>query len=156
MDNSFQEVRSRGIEVENNTPLKTLLVEDDKSVVLLIKRVLNGHNVTSFESAEEALDELRKSKEAGISFDWVITDNGLAGKMDGFGLADAIKSRRFGNPFVTMLTASAVSIQKENSQDQLEKKGINQLIGKPFNVQALSNSVNTVRDFIKQSQNPQE
>lgn len=150
VDNS-EEVGSGKPEAENKHPLNILLVEDEVTIVPLIERVLKGHNVTSFASAEEALDALRK----GALFDWVITDRGLAGKMDGFGLADAIKSKRFGNPFVTMLTGSAATIQKESSPDQLREKGIHQLMGKPFNTQELKGSVNTVRDFMKHSQNPQ-
>jgi len=132
-------------------PLKILLVEDEMTIVPLIKRVLKEHNVTSFASAEEALDALRK----GALFDWVITDRGLAGEMDGFGLADIIKNDELGHPFVTLLTASATAIEKDNSPAELKKKGIHQLMGKPFDVKQLKNSVNDAREFNKQSQVPQ-
>lgn len=150
------EVGQANQETERKERLNILLVEDEKSLVPVIELALEAHNVTAFESAEEALDALRRAKEEGASFDWVITDRGLAGKMDGFGLAGLIKKDQLGNPYVTMISGSAGSIRDEKSPEQLEKEGINQLIGKPFNpIKELNNSVNIVREFRQQSQNPQ-
>ena len=55
MDDNSREVRSGKPEAENKHPLSILLVEDEMTIVPLIKRVLEGHNVISFTSAEEAL-----------------------------------------------------------------------------------------------------
>lgn len=151
MVDNFEEVGSDKPEAENKHPLNILLVEDQMNMVPIIERALKGHNVTSLASAEEALDALRK----GALFDWIITDKRLAGEMDGFGLADYIKKEHLGDPYVTMLTGSAIDIRKEHTADGLLQKGINQLIDKPLNRNDLTNSVQNVRDFMKQFQNLQ-
>lgn len=157
MNDTGQEMAYDGKERKDKRPLNILLVEDEKPIASLIKTLLNGdgHNITSFESAEEALNELKKAKEAGRSYDWVITDRGLAGQMDGFGLVSAIKRDKLGSPFVTMISGSAGTIQRDNTQVQLEVEGIHQLMGKPFDLKELSNSAQTARQFQRQFQNPQ-
>ena len=155
MDNNSREVGPGNQETEDKKPLNILLVEDDKSIVPLIERVFNGHKITVFDNAEQALEELRKNQKLGVFFDWIITDKGLKGKMDGFDLAKAVKEDRLGNPFVTLLTGSAVQVQDQNTAQQLREKGIHQLMGKPFDIKQLKNSVNDAREFNKQSQVPQ-
>ncbi|MBI2049617.1 response regulator [Candidatus Roizmanbacteria bacterium] len=155
MDDNTREAGPANQEVEANKKLNILLVEDEPMITMLIEDVLAYHNITSFTAAEKALDELRKAKGVGSSFDWVITDKGLEGKMDGFGLADLIKNEKLGNPYVTLLTGSAAVIEKENTPEELKDKGIDHLMGKPFKLEELEDSVKTVRKFIEQSQSPQ-
>lgn len=155
MDDNTKEVGLAKQEVEGNKPLNILLVEDEKGIEELIKAVLEDHNITSFTNAEAAVAALRKAKKNGSSFDWVITDKGLDGKMDGFDLARLIKNEALGNPFVTMITGSADVIREENTTNELKEKGIDQLMGKPFNINELTDSVDVVRKSVKQSQDPQ-
>lgn len=155
MDDNTKEVGLAKQEVEGDKPLNILLVEDEEGIKDIIKTVLEGHNITSFTNAEDAVAALKKAKENGSSFNWVITDNGLEGKMNGFDLAGLIKNEKFGNPFVTMVTGSAQTIIQENTEIELKNKGIDQLMGKPFNINELTDSVDVVRKFIKQSQDPQ-
>lgn len=155
MDDAGKEIMPIGKEGENKKPLNILLVEDEKVIVSLIKAVLNGHNVTVFDNAEQALEKLRKDQKSGVYFDWVITDKGLKGKRDGFGLVADIKIGNLGNPFVTMISGSASDIQRDNSPAQLKEKGIHQLMGKPFDVTEMTNAVNLAREFGRKSQNPQ-
>lgn len=142
-------------ERESQKPLNILLVEDESALVPLIKIPLNGHNVTVFDNAEQALEELRKYQESGLCFDWIITDKGLKGKMNGIDLAKAIKDEQLGNPFVTLFTASALEIQNNNSAQQLEEKGIHQIMGKPFKPSDFTNAVLLAREFGKKLQVPQ-
>ena len=134
---------------------RILLVEDEKQIASLIKAVLRDHEVTFFDNAEQALEYIRKSYKSGTPFDWVITDKGLAGQMDGFGLAEGLQKEHLGRPFVTLLTGSAVKVKQNNSADQLRQKGIHQVMGKPFNIAELTDSVRLAREFGKQAKIPQ-
>jgi CheY-like chemotaxis protein len=142
-------------EDEYKKPLNILLVEDDEFIVPLVERALKGHKVTVFDNAEQALDKLRESQRLGMSFDWIITDKGLVGELDGFDLAKAVRDEQLGNPFVTLFTGSAVQVQGENTVQQLREKGIHQVIEKPFKREGFANAIQLAREFNKQSQVPQ-
>jgi len=153
MDNNLREVGPGNQETESRKPLNILLVEDDTDLVPLIKNALKGHNVTVFDNAEQALEKLRESQ--GVPFDWIVTDKGLKGKMDGFDLAKAVKEEGFGTPFVTLFTASASEVQDQNSTEQLRKKGIHQVMGKPFKSPDFKNGIQLAGEFGKRAQVPQ-
>ena len=155
MNHNLREVESGYQEIEDRKPLNILLVEDGKSIVPLIERALKGHKVTVFDNVEQALGKLRESQRLGMSFDWVITDRGLVGKLDGFDLAKAVKHEQLGNPFVTLFTASSVQVQRENSAQELNDKGIHQVMGKPFKFPDFNSAIQLARKFNKQSQVPQ-
>lgn len=133
-------------EVEKQKPLEILIVEDEPQIVSLEEDILEGHYVTIFNNAEQALDELRKRKEEGSSFDWVITDLRLP-RMNGLELAEKIMDEKLGSPFVTMLTAMASSVEEYNSPEQLREKGVHSVMDKPFKRQQLLDLVSTARKF---------
>ena len=143
-------------EAEPKRSLKILIVEDEEDLAELWTEQLGdnhqGDNVTTFVTAEIALDFLRRSKRI---FDWVITDRGLAWKMDGFGLAEAIKNEHLGGqPYITMITGKADEIRANNTDDQLKEKGIDSLLGKPFRKKHLLEMAETVRKSRSQSEVP--
>src|SRR5581483_1123233 len=98
-------------------------VDDEPAVADTIRMVLafHGHNVEIADAAESALAVFEPGK-----YDLVITDLSLP-KMDGFGLARAIKERAPTQPII-LVTAYAESIQGD--KERLAK--VDFLMGKPF------------------------
>ncbi|HEX3872098.1 MAG TPA: response regulator, partial [Pirellulales bacterium] len=77
------------------TPLRNLavlVVDDNVTNLRILAEMLSSWQmrVTQAESGKEALETLRKARDAGHSFDLVLTDN-MMPEMDGFDLAARIK-----------------------------------------------------------------
>ncbi|MEO0570431.1 MAG: response regulator transcription factor [Bacteroidota bacterium] len=84
---------------------RLLLVEDEESLGYLLSEYLGmkGFKVKWVKNGEEALTEIGKSK-----FDLAILD-GMMPKMDGFALAERIRSNTFDLPFL-FLTARSLKV----------------------------------------------
>jgi CheY-like chemotaxis protein len=113
---------------ETIPPKHILVVDDEPAVADTIRMVLTfrGHKVEVAESAEAALKIFAVGK-----YDLVVTDLSLP-KMDGLGLASAIKERAPNQPII-LVTAYAESIQGD--KDRLAK--VDFLMGKPFSLEQL-------------------
>ncbi len=120
---------------ETITPKRILVVDDEPAVADTIRMVLafHGHNVEIADAAESALAVFEPGK-----YDLVITDLSLP-KMDGFGLARAIKERAPAQPII-LVTAYAESIQGD--KERLAK--VDFLMGKPFSLQQLQDALTKI------------
>ncbi len=100
-----------------------LVVEDEPNQRLLCRRVfeLFGHAVATADSAEEAIQELERSR-----FDLVMTDWNLPG-MDGIDLAQKIREEWPGLP-VVLVTGS----DEGEARRRAAGSGIRQVVGKPW------------------------
>lgn len=145
-------------EIEKQKPLKILMFGEEKGLNDLVGDKLEIP-ITAFTRAEDALAELRKRKEEGSYFDWVVIDCDwvgkdprLEGRVDGFELAQKIKAEQLGNPYVTMLTGNPYS--QNIDPEELAEKGIHNWVDK-LKLNDVRNLVETVRQFRAQSENPQ-
>lgn len=117
-------------------PYHVLIVDDDKLTLALEQAVLNDHyTTTTAKNGYEALKFLQKNK-----FDVVLTDIQMP-HLDGIGLTKAIRALvNFNqNALVIGLTAS----DDENLMDECMQVGMNVLMKKPINKQAVLHRVNT-------------
>jgi DNA-binding response OmpR family regulator len=103
-------------------PLRTLIVDDEESIRLVLKETLErvGHVVTTAASGEQALDRLQES-----SFDLIVLDLMLGGAVDGQRVLEAARWR-WPATVVVMLTAhgtldSAVEAIREGVDGYLLK-----------------------------------
>jgi diguanylate cyclase (GGDEF)-like protein/PAS domain S-box-containing protein len=74
----------------SSRPLRVLAVDDEPMITRAVVRMLKpaGHMVSVAASGEEALEKL-----AGQAFDVVVSDMGMGAGMNGWELADAVRSR---------------------------------------------------------------
>jgi DNA-binding NtrC family response regulator len=74
------------------TQVRTLVVDDEEGVRFFLTKTLqlDGHTVATAASGESALDQLRES-----SFDLVMLDLRLGGRVDGMRVLEAVKWRSF-------------------------------------------------------------
>ena len=105
------------------SPKKILIVDDEPLVCEAVKMLLefDGHEIVTAGNGKEALVLFEQG-----GFDLVITDYTMPG-MKGDELALALKARRAGQP-VVMLTAHAEML----TNDAVPLPGVDQLVGKPF------------------------
>ncbi|MEX2007202.1 MAG: response regulator [Candidatus Levyibacteriota bacterium] len=142
------ELQERGERPKN---IRVLLVEDEevpKAMIELVLRREVNTIVTSCTTAEEAIQLINSRKKANSPFDLVITDAGLAGKLSGFDVAKAAKDVPEGKkpPHVVLFTGDAERFLSENTPEQLREKGIDEVWGKPLQLQQLRNVVSQVRN----------
>ena len=113
-----------------------LIVDDDKLTLALEQAVLEDHyTTTTAKNGCEALAFLKENK-----FDAVLTDIQMP-YLDGIGLTKAIRElvNVNKNALVIGLTAS----DDENLMDECMQVGMNILMKKPINKEAVLNRVNT-------------
>lgn len=144
-------------EPEPKGQLRALLIEDDKSVLPLIRMAVGmagGIKTEDTVSTVEALKILRTAKQQGQRFDLIFSDLGLVDDAEGgFKLAAAAKEEGLAEYFILYTgRAAAIGADKtpEELQTELKKKGIDQLIQKPppGGIQDLKNSFNKAKAAI--------
>lgn len=131
-------------------PTRVLVAEDDVSLLMLMRATigtLTNVNATFCTTGEEAVEHI--TREGAESFDRIITDNGLAGKLTGFDVAKAALGLPI-PPFVILFTGSADHIRDENTPEQLHEKGIGLVAGKPLNIDQLQGLVTKPIDQLGQ------
>ncbi len=110
--------------------LHVLYLDDDNSVLLLVKRLLErqGHKVTCFDDPREALTALQNSP---ASFDIVVTDYNMPG-MQGLDVAREIRGICPGMPVA--VTSGFID---EDLRDGAASHGVSELVAKPFAIKEL-------------------
>ena len=114
-----------------------ILVDDDQRILEVLKEILtlDGHMVTPFDSAKNALRYLRSSHHE--HFDLIITDLGMP-VMDGKEFVLRIKST-FPNIPVIMLTGWGKILEREPILANVDK-----LLSKPVDIDTLRDAMNEV------------
>ena len=108
---------------------RILVLEDDRAIIFLLEAALAhlGFQVIGCKTGEEAVSELERG-----SYDMVIADLRLPGKMDGLDLLRWIKARA-GSPPVIVITAYASS----DVMRDLKRLDIQAVVKKPFDIDEL-------------------
>ncbi|MFP4499280.1 MAG: response regulator [Vulcanimicrobiota bacterium] len=124
-------------EISEAMEANILVVEDEPMVRALLAEVLlgEGFNLTTVENGEKALQEIEQKE-----FDLILTDLGMPG-MSGFDLAERIRKI---NPSIPIIMATGWQAQLDTKK--VEEYKINHVVGKPFQINEL---VNTVRTNLK-------
>ncbi len=120
---------------------RILLVEDEKAVILSLKRMLEslGYQVTEMTSPMEAV---KRVCEQNKSFDLVITDQTMP-EMSGMDLAQELKQSGSDIPIILM-TGFNESVNHENTRDA----SIRDLMMKPINSRDMAQAIRRVLDRV--------
>jgi two-component system cell cycle sensor histidine kinase/response regulator CckA len=110
--------------------LEILYLDDDNTVLLLVKRLLErqGHRVTCFAEPHEALAALRNAPD---SFHLVVTDYNMPG-MQGLEVAREIRRIRADLPIA--VTSGFID---EELRAGADRNGVSELVAKPFAINEL-------------------
>ncbi|MDQ4122245.1 MAG: PAS domain S-box protein [Acidobacteriota bacterium] len=129
-------------ETKKNLPeipkLSILVVDDDESVRFVLEEMLVEleQQVVSVSSGSEALEKLSNEH-----FDAVFTDLSMP-EMDGWQLAREIR-RRYEAVKIVLVTGHGEGAQPDS---ELENKPIEQIIGKPFDLKQLAETLGNLRN----------
>ena len=109
-----------------------LIVEDDAATAWALEQSLadEGYAVTAVESAEQALEQLKRR-----AFGLVITDLRLP-RMGGLELVRRVKARKQSAPVIVVTAYGS-----EDTQRKLEQSGVHATFPKPFQVDRLRKSI---------------
>jgi PAS domain S-box-containing protein len=112
--------------------LRLLVVDDDESVLWIIKDMLSfkGHEVLAVADARKALDIIEKEK-----LDLVITDLGMPG-ISGWEIARSVKAKNSSLP-VMLLTGWGAQFEEED----LSNEGVDMVLSKPLSWDELSEGI---------------
>ncbi len=112
---------------------RILIVDDDRSNILIIKTVLAGEGYELFEAmdGEEALDAHRAAP-----FDMVITD-WMMPVMDGITLSTRLRIERLGSPVIILITSLSI----EGAKERAMMSGADIFIQKPLIPQIVKKAV---------------
>jgi DNA-binding response OmpR family regulator len=115
-------------------PARILIVDDDASVALMIREVLEGegHHVTTFHTGQDGVRVFTRER-----FDLVMQDVNLPGGVSGYGACQSYKSIR-GATVVIMMTGEFTSDQDEALARRLGADGF---LRKPFTRERLLQAV---------------
>lgn len=121
------------VELVNNTDI-ILVVEDEVLIRLVIAQYLRdcGYRVIEAAHADEALLVLRKSE---IAIDVVFTDVEMPGSMDGFALAQWMRSNR---PDVDVVLAGSIRRAVEAASDLCDQQSN---VPKPYDPQSVHDRI---------------
>ena len=121
------------VELVNNTDI-ILVVEDEVLIRLVIAQYLRdcGYRVIEAAHADEALLVLRKSE---IAIDVVFTDVEMPGSMDGFALAQWVRSNR---PDVDVVLAGSVRRAVQAASDLCDQQSN---VPKPYDPQNIHDRI---------------
>jgi signal transduction histidine kinase len=141
-------------------PISVLLIEDEPSIVQLLKTLMQPHHaqVLCARSGAQALELLARERPALITLDLVLPD------LDGFSVLQQIRSRReLDEVPVLMISAQA----EPAAQRRAYQGGVSDFIAKPFHVDLLdaklrtwlrlaqrTSRLATLRDFAHEVRNP--
>jgi DNA-binding response OmpR family regulator len=125
-----------GVNQENQSPLKILVIEDDERVRMLLRDILlyAGHRVIEASDGESGMRYLE-----GGQFDIVLTDLGMP-LINGWEVAKWVKKRAPEVP-VFLITGWGTHLDEE----KIRESGVDLIIGKPFQVNEILEAVNLFR-----------
>jgi signal transduction histidine kinase/CheY-like chemotaxis protein len=108
--------------------LRMLVVDDEPAVGNMVRRLVrtNGHEVTVATSADTALERLELE-----AFDVVLSDLGLGTGLDGWQLADVVRTRWPGTRF--LLATGSVGINLAEAR----RRGVTGVLTKPYSPEEL-------------------
>ena len=114
---------------------RILLVEDNRELRRILETMIQrfGHEVTAFESADEAIDYMK----SGAEFQLVLCDLDLPGNLQGDDLLKTSKSIHPRVPFILMSGFAAA--EKFEDTDTLTKADL--FLAKPLNLQELQQHI---------------
>lgn len=127
--------------IEKRT-IKILIAEDIIYNSDLLTKMLNSMGYKSIDVAcdgAEAIEKLDKEFLSGNPYDILLLDLKMP-KVDGFGVADHIKTNKYTFPKVAVLTASVLETDKERCKEA----GIKYFLLKPFNMSHLKIVINKI------------
>lgn len=130
-----EEVKTATIPAGNGE--NVLFIDDEPSIVIAARRMIEslGYNVTAFQNPLLALDHLRTHAR---EFDLVISDLTMPGAN---GIVVAEEARRIRPDIPIILTTGFAA---ELTETEIRKRGIQQLLLKPFTTQIIAQTLNKV------------
>lgn len=120
--------------IENAARLSVLLVEDDRTVSMVVSEMLTtlGHHVINAESGDEAVDRLNGREE----IDLVLTDMVMPGSLSGDDLIPMIEKIRPGTRRIVM--SGYIPAER---REQLARQSDIILLPKPFTMAQLKKAL---------------
>ena len=124
---------------------RILLVDDEKNLTKCLELVLSieGHNVITANSGEKALELIKRIYKNGEKIDLLITDMWMEG-MSGLDLIKDLHKQGI-NP----RTIGISGFTDDKTVDELNRKGCNDLILKPFTAEELLRRISIIMDCEK-------
>ena len=137
MEDKKEQEQSKGEYING----KVLLMDDDKTVLRLCKRMLlkAGFSVTSASRGEYAISLYNKAKEKGEPFDIVILDLTVRGGMGG---KETLKRLKDIDPKVKAIVASGYS--NEPVMSNPEKFGFKSILRKPYTLSEMKKVIKSI------------
>ena len=120
--------------------LKILLVDDEDHLqeVLGLLLELDGHQVTTAFSGEQALEHAKEKK-----FDLVITDY----KMPGMNGMDVVRSIKKENPDTSVVMITGYPT--EDTEKEAQKLGVDEYVAKPFHMDKMREIIRRISYKVK-------
>lgn len=120
--------------------LKILLVDDEDHLqeVLGLLLELDGHQVTTAFSGEQALERAKEKK-----FDLVITDY----KMPGMNGMDVVRSIKKENPDTSVVMITGYPT--EDTEKEAQKLGVDEYVAKPFHMDKMREVIRRISYKVK-------
>lgn len=112
--------------------LRVLVVDDDASIRLLVKRALEKHGFFELDVAADGVEALRKLEEE--HFDLLILDL-MMPRLNGFDVVERLSRTGAEMPKILVMTAASPSVLRDLPVHRVEK-----IITKPFEIQTLISS----------------
>jgi len=120
-----------------------VMAEDDPEVALYLKAVLTMSGfgeVHVVETGEEVLSLVQQiQQETGKLPDLLLTDHGLAGKMNGFDVEESLKKANIALPTI-MVTGSAGADKDDPTRKQAQARNM-LLVTKPVSLAVLKSTI---------------
>jgi signal transduction histidine kinase/ActR/RegA family two-component response regulator len=119
--------------IEMLIPSRVLIAEDTRSIQFMLQRMLDGlvNKVTVVTNGREAIDELRRAREAGKPYHVVLMDMQMP-VLDGFQATEKLRADGWKTPIVA-LTAGAMA----GDRDRCLAAGCDDYLPKPIEQQQL-------------------
>ena len=132
------EAKGTSKELRDTPKESILIVENEEDICCLLTDILvtEGHKVQSASNGTDALELFNQEQ-----FDLVLTDLGMP-VMSGWEVANEIKKRA---PEVIVAVITGWGTQLD--QSELDKKGVDIVVNKPFRVQQILNMVQEAREI---------
>lgn len=133
----------------SNLKLRILLVEDDRSILLLYTKLLedSGHIVTTAKNGLEALEVVKANPPQIIISDWMMPE------MDGIEFCKALrKNPEWNNIYIYIVTA------QESTEKLIEafEAGANDYLAKPINLRVLAARLRAAQHIIQMQEAQEE
>ncbi len=131
---------SKPTEVIKTKPSRILILDDEEYILGIVEEVLTdlGHEVTSYLSAEDGINQFKKD-----NFDIVITDLGMP-DVSGWEVAERIKEVNASTPII-LLTGWALNLDSE----KIKENKVDFVLQKPFTKEELEKAISKVIPIAK-------